>query len=459
MRASGERGVRRMARIFQGVALILLSVAASRARASDDAGLPPLPPVALPEAQPSASTQTPEPAKRPALWETPHYDQGFVLLSTTDAAALPFRLRINHVSQFKYTNTMHVDKTFTTHLGEEKTVHRRNDIQLTRDVFYFSGFVFDRRLEFNILLYTSSATLSATAAGYVGWAFHKAFALRAGYFSLPSTRAMTGTYPFFQGTDRSMALNYMRPGFTQGAWADGEPLPNFHYIAMVGNSLNTLDLAATRIDSQFAYGISLWYDHNQFDKPWNDYESHDRPAVRAGGAFTYAREDRLSDLSTASPENNATFISDGNLLFATGALATDVTVSLVDFYMSAVDFGIKYRGLAFNVEFYGRWLRRFRADGPVPWRSMFDWGFEASLGYFVIPRRLDLYARTSLIDGSFATPVEGGGGFNFYPVKTRQVWLNLEVMGIHRSPYGGVLYVYSAGQTGLIIQSQLLLRF
>ena len=102
------------------------------------------------------------------------------------------------------------------------------------------------RLDFNILLYTSSATLSATAAGYVGYVFGKAFALRAGFFSLPSVRSLTGTYPFFHSDDRSMATNYMRPGFTQGVWANGEPFPGFNYIAMIGNSLNTLDIAATQ---------------------------------------------------------------------------------------------------------------------------------------------------------------------------------------------------------------------
>jgi hypothetical protein len=92
-------------------------------------------------------------------------------------------------------------------------------------------------------------------------------------------------------------------------------------------------------------------------------------------------------------------------------------------------------------------------------RSIFDWGGEASLGYFVVRDRLDVYARTSLIKGSFRTSAEGGGGFNFYPARTRQVWLNLELIGVHRSPYGSVLYVYSAGQTGTLIQSQLLVRF
>jgi hypothetical protein len=70
-----------------------------------------------------------------------------------------------------------------------------------------------------------------------------------------------------------------------------------------------------------------------------------------------------------------------------------------------------------------------------------------------------LYARTSYVHGPFGDGVEGGGGFHWYPFGTRQVWLNLELMGIDDSPYGSVLYVYSAGQTGTLLQSQFLLRF
>jgi hypothetical protein len=354
---------------------------------------------------------------------------------------------------------MAVRSTFTTHLGVVEDVLKRNDIQLTRDVFYFSGYVFDKRMDFNILIYTSSATLSATAAGYAGFVFNKAFALRAGFFSLPSLRSMTGTYPYFPATDRSMAVNYMRPGFTQGIWANGELFPGFSYIAMMGNSLNTLDIGANKIDQRFAYAASIWYDHNKFGLAWNDYEHHDSPALRVGTAFTYAREDRLSDLSTSSPENNATYISDGTLLFATGTLATDVTVSLASFYLWAMDAGLKYRGLSFNTEFYLRWLDSFVADGPVPISKMFDWGFEASLGYFAWKQKLETYVRSSLIDGTFRTGVEGAVGAHFYPFPTRMVWLSLEVIGIKNCPYGSVLYIYSAGQTGVLVPAQFLVRF
>ena len=51
---------------------------------------------------------------------------------------------------------------------------------------------------------------------------------------------------FFQAIDRTMSDNFFRPGFTQGAWANGEVLPNLHYLAFVGNGLNTLNISATR---------------------------------------------------------------------------------------------------------------------------------------------------------------------------------------------------------------------
>jgi hypothetical protein len=395
----------------------------------------------------------------PVQFDAPHYEQGFVLVSPLNPERTPYRLKLNHVSQFKYTNSLAVNDTYTDHLGREKEVQKRHDIQLTRDVFYFSGFVFDPKLDFNVLIYTSTATLTATAAGYVGYRFSKAFALRTGFFSLPSVRSLTGTFPYFHGTDRSMANNYMRGGFTPGIWADGEPLPGFKYIAMIGNSLNTLDIKAANIDKTFAAGVSVWYDLNEFGNAWNDYEHHSQPALRIGTAFTFAREDRLSDLSTASPENNSTFVSDGNLLFETGALAPDVTLELANFYLWAVDAGIKYRGLAFNAEVYQRVLNNFNADGPLPLDSLHDWGFEASLGYFVLQSRLEAFARTSLVKGDFGTGVEGAVGFHWYPFDTRNVWLDSEAIWIKDSPYGSAYYVYSVGQTGFLLPVQFMLRF
>ena len=328
-----------------------------------EAAGPPAAQAPVPAAAASAAT-TPQ-----GGWLTSHYDKGFVLVSSPEEGGMPFRLVLNHVSQFKYTNSMATNATYTDHNGVVHDVQQRNDIQLARDVFYFSGHAFDPRLDYNILIFTSSATLVATAAGYAGFTFSRGFALRAGYFSLPSMRSMTGNYPFFHGTDRSMATNYFRPGFTQGVWGEGEPLAGFNYIAMVGNSLNTLDIKSANIDNQFAASATVWYDLNDFGKPWNDYEHHTSPALRVGSAFTFAREDRLSDLAEAGPENNATFISDGLFLFQTGSLAPDVTVSLANFYLWAIDGGHQVQGAGVQrrvLPALAEQLRRRRAAADQP---------------------------------------------------------------------------------------------
>src|SRR5690242_19712272 len=83
----------------------------------------------------------PQPVVAPPGWLLPHWDKGFVLVASPEPR-VPFRLVLNHVSQFKYTNSMATNPTYTDHFGDAHDVLRRNDIQLTRDVFYFSGYAF-----------------------------------------------------------------------------------------------------------------------------------------------------------------------------------------------------------------------------------------------------------------------------------------------------------------------------
>jgi hypothetical protein len=77
----------------------------------------------------------------------------------------------------------------------------------------------------------------------------------------------------------------------------------------------------------------------------------------------------------------------------------------------------------------------------------------------VLPKRVETYLRSSLVSGPFATGVEGAIGAHWYPFNTRQVWLSLEAIGIKNCPYTSALYIYSSGQTGLLVPAQLLVRF
>ena len=119
-----------------------------------------------------------------------------------------------------------------------------------------------------------------------------------------------------------MADNFFRPGFTQGVWANGEPLNGLNYLTFVGNGLNTLNISANKIDTHLLVSGSAWWEPmGAFGEPgksrnmYDDYFAKDDVRMRFGTAFTRSREDRFSNLDQSSPENTSLYNSDGVLTF------------------------------------------------------------------------------------------------------------------------------------------------
>lgn len=421
------------------------------------------PPAAEPGAPPDPR---PHPGAMDQLVERlgTRYSGGFVLVDSPDRARVPYQLRLNVFNQFRYLNQQLDDPTFTDNLGTVRPVDGRNDFSLNRNLFYFNGYVLDPKLTYNLIIWSSNSVATVIQGGYFGYEFDKRFKLYAGYWGIPGSRTLTRDFMFLPGVERSMADNFFRPGFTQGVWAEGDFENRLFYTAYVGNSLNTLSIASTRLDRNLVYSGSVWWEPlapygppGPYRTAYSDLEFSDRPAVRLGTSFTGAREDRFSGLDRANPENVALFNSDGTLFFATGSLAPGVTVLLANYYMWAQDVGFKYRGLAFNMQYYLRWLDSFRADGPLPVTNTFDHGFEASLGYFVLPKKLELYGRTSFVFGEFRTSNEYAVGANWHPLGNRNFRLIAEANRVQNSPVGSVITPYTAGMSGwnLVLQTQL----
>ena len=135
---------------------------------------------------------------------------------------MPFLLRFNNNTQLRYLNTLSSDDTFTDHLGVVREVSKRNDITVNRSMFILGGYIFDERARYSLTVWTSAGAASIVVAGNIGWQFNKALTLTAGYTGVPGSRSLVNTFPYFTATDRSMADNFFRPGFTQGVWANGE---------------------------------------------------------------------------------------------------------------------------------------------------------------------------------------------------------------------------------------------
>jgi hypothetical protein len=394
------------------------------------------------------------------------YRDGMIIWETREDAKVPFLLKFNVNTQFRYLNTLDSKNTFTNHLGLANEVNTRNDLTINRSMFILGGYIFDKRARYSVTVWTSAGAASIVVAGNIGWQFSKALTLTGGYTGVPGSRSLVNTFPFFTASDRTMADNFFRPGFTQGVWASGEPVKGLNYLAMVGNGLNTLNISATKIDTHLLVSGSVWYeplgpygppgkDRNMYD----DYFASKKVRIRIGTAFTRSREDRFSDLNQLNPDNTSLYNSDGVLTFSTGAFAPGVTLNLATYKMWAADYGIKWNGLAVNGQYFRRWLGDFVADGPLPLASTFDHGNELSVSYFVKPKKLMPYIRGSWVIGQFGNPYEYGAGVKWFFLPTDRLWLSAELFRVNKSPYSGAFTPYTVGLTGWVPMLQAYLAF
>jgi hypothetical protein len=390
-----------------------------------------------------------------------------MIIWETDAdESVPFLLKFNINTQLRYLNTQNSEETYTDHLGVTRPVNTRNDITVNRAMFIFGGYVFDQRLKYSFTVWTSAGAASIVVASNIGWQFNKALMIMAGYTGVPGSRSLVNTFPFFTSTDRSMADNFFRPGFTQGAWATGELDHGLNYLAFVGNGLNTLNISANKIDTHLAFSGSAWWEPlGAYGEPgkarnmYDDYFASKKVRVRIGTSLTRSREDRFSNLDQSSPENTSLYNSDGVLTFSTGAFAPGVTVNEATYRMWAIDGGLKYNGLAINGQYFMRWLNDFDADGPLPLTSTFDHGAEITAGYFVNPKKVMVYGRGSWVRGQFGNSHEYGGGVKWHFLPTERLWLTGELFNVDRAPYSGAFTPYTAGMTGWVPMVQTVLAF
>jgi hypothetical protein len=439
----------RLVSVAIGISILFFTSSAFGQSAPDPAG---------DAGQPAAAAAPPSISER--------YRDGMVIWETPADASVPFLLKFNINTQLRYLNTLDSEETYTDHLGVTRDVHTRNDITVNRAMFILGGYVFDPRLRYSFTVWTSAGAASIVVASNIGWQFNKALMIMAGYTGVPGSRSLVNTFPFFTSTDRSMADNFFRPGFTQGAWASGELGKGLNYLAFVGNGLNTLSISANKIDTHLAFSGSTWWEPlGDYGEPgkarnmYDDYFASKKVRIRLGTAFTRSREDRFSNLDQSSPENTSLYNSDGVLTFSTGAFAPGVTVNVATYRMWAVDGGLKWNGLAINGQYFVRWLSDFDADGPLPLGSTLDHGAEVTVGQFVNPRKVMVYGRGSWVRGQFGNSHEYGGGVKWHFLPTERVWLNAEVFQINRAPYSGAFTPYTAGMTGWVPMLQTVLAF
>ena len=267
-----------------------------------------------------------------------------------------------------------------------------------------------------------------------------------------TARSMQGSWPFWASSDRQMAEDFFRGGFSSTAFLTGEPIPRVYYTAAIATNLSQLGTTASQDSREFSYSASVWTMPTTGELGprggLGDLEHHVKVATRFGLSAAHAREGRYAAVEQP-PVGSWIKLSDGVNPFETGALAETVTVRELDYDEMAFDAAFKYKGFSFQGEAYVRRLSNFDATGPLPLDDVTDKGFMLQAMHMVVPRKLGLYVATGNIYDEFERdPWEVAGGASLYPFGNRSWRLNFHAIRVEKSPANSTFGFYTAGQSG-----------
>jgi hypothetical protein len=376
--------------------------------------------------------------------------KGFDLVRTKVAS-----LNISFYGLFRYVNQLPGDQEFIDHLGGVRTVKTRHDLYWHRTMVWLTGFFHVPRFRYNITMWSLSTTQQALLFGNLQYVFAPALTVGVGLTPNLTIRSMQGSWPFWGGSDRQMAEDFFRGGFSSGAYVTGQAARRLYYTASVNTNLSQLGVTASNDTRDLAYSASLnWMPTTGEFGPrggLGDLEYHQRLATRFGISAGHSREGRYAN-DSVPPNATQIKLSDGVNPFDAGALAPGVIVQKLDYDEMAIDAGFKYHGFSFHGEYYLRRLSNFLATGPVPLSSITDHGFQVQGMHMVVPKRLGVYATYGVVLDEFERhPWEVSGGTTVYPSGTRSWRLNLHVIRVERCPASSTFGYYTSGQSGTTI--------
>ncbi len=389
------------------------------------------------------------------------FDRGFVI-RPTNSDETPFELKINGQNQIRYAGFERSDASWTDSAGVTTPINNMSSFQIPRGRLIFSGYSFRKELLYNLNIdYNTVGNSQINFRAYwLAWRFSRAMTIYAGQSKVPGSREWLASFVDTLGVDRSMATTFFRPSLSQGIWATGEPVPGLFYHVMMSNGFNTLGATPQQLSSLMAFSGNVWWEPlGEFGRGYSDFEFHTAPAIRVGTSLTYAPE-RGPQGGSSVPENSDIRLSDGTLITETGALAPGVTLNAFKIGLATFDVAYKYRGASLSGEFFSQDLFALTGSGLLPRSSIRQYGGFAQAGYFVIPQKLEPYARTSFVTGPNGTGSEYAGGFNWFLLPGKQnlrftldaAWLNQCAADQNRTNL-------QAGQTGILVRSQLQIFF
>jgi hypothetical protein len=369
----------------------------------------------------------------------------------------------------RYLNQRNLDDSYVDAFGKSHDVVRRQDIQLQKFFLPFSGWFLTPKMRYYLYVWSSNSSQGDPAqvvgAGNISWAFNRFVTVGAGITSLPSVRSTEGQFPYWLGVDdRLIADEFFRGSYTSGVWLKGELHTKVKYMAMFANNLSTLGVSAAQLDNRLdtqSFSVQWLPTTGEFG-PWGgfgDFEGHEKLATRVGLHYTHSLEEKQSQPGTDGIENTQIRLTDGNVIFTPDLFGPGITVNELDYHMSSIDAGLKYKGVSAEGEYYWRWLRNFTGVNTGSIAPINDHGYQLQASAMAVPSQLQLYFGVSQVFGPYGDHWEVRGGENWFPMKQRGIRLNGEWMYVNRSPVGYTAYPYPVGARGTVFHINLEMNF
>jgi hypothetical protein len=389
---------------------------------------------------------------------------GFLLFDG-EKGQIYFRL----FSYGRYLNQRNLDESYVDAFGNTHTVQRRQDIQLQKFFAPFSGWFLTPKMRYYLYVWSSNASQGDPAqvvgAGNLTWSFNRFVSVGVGITSLPTVRSTEGQFPYWLGVDnRLIADEFFRGSYTSGVWLKGEFHTKVKYMAMFANNLSTLGVSAAQLDNRMdtqSFSVQWLPTTGEFGL-WNtfgDYDDHQQVATRIGVHYSHSLEEKQSQPGTEGIENSQIRLTDGSVIFTPDLFGPGITVNEVDYRMTSLDAGVKYKGLSLEGEYYWRWLSNFTGVNTSGIANITDHGYQLQTSAMAVPKILQLYFSASQVFGQYGDQWELRGGENWYLMKERGIRLNGELMYVNRSPVGYTAYPYPVGAKGAVFHINLELNF
>lgn len=264
-----------------------------------------------------------------------------------------------------------------------------DEFRVRRFKLFLSGFALDPRLTWRF-----QAAFESTAANrylddaWMNWEFSNALSLQAGQYKTPFSRDELYGDGVLQFAERALATEAFKPSRDIGVMAAGSFCDDrFVYQAGVfsGTGQNTLRTS----DHVMPMVRTVWNVLGTMGQGETDLQDHKEPALSLGAAGFHNSLRKISDVAFEGLVLNYAGPS-GWLGRNVGLFQIGEEVSIQS---GGLEAQFKWHGLSVQGEYYVG-----QAEGKTSRARLYSYGYYGQAGFFILPTRLDVAARYSLVN-------------------------------------------------------------